>query len=207
MHARPDHNCQTSGRSYLNCNSCLTETRIRTRYHIVRTVDWSSLSWNLERNQKLIKYWEASGHATETSERMQAGTKTSRYSMGSKRNEHFVWMDDAGLSSVRTGWHVVRTNGIVDRWASGRDGSIVRTADRELEFLLTCRLWKSGIPIYSIFTLKWFCPNTKWGQNTNKLPLWPFWDKNHLTGLVIHSRSKIKISPPFCLKGTKGKTE
>jgi hypothetical protein len=24
--------------------------------------------------------------------------------------------------------------------ASGRDGSIVRTADRELEFLLTCRL-------------------------------------------------------------------
>jgi len=30
--------------------------------------------------------------------------------------------------------HVVRTDGTVDRWASGRDGSIVRTADRELEF-------------------------------------------------------------------------
>jgi len=27
----------------------------------------------------------------------------------------------------------------VDRWASGRDGSIVRAADRELEILLTCR--------------------------------------------------------------------
>jgi hypothetical protein len=27
----------------------------------------------------------------------------------------------------------------VDRWASGRDGSIVRTADRELKILLTCR--------------------------------------------------------------------
>jgi len=48
--------------------------------------------------------------------------------------------DDAGLSSVRTGRHVVRTDGTVDRWASRRDGSIVQTADRELEFLLTCRL-------------------------------------------------------------------
>jgi len=26
-----------------------------------------------------------------------------------------------------------------------------------------------------------------------------------LTGLEIHSRSKIKITPPFCHKGTKGK--
>jgi hypothetical protein len=47
--------------------------------------------------------------------------------MGSGRNEHFVRTDDAGMSSVRT-------DGTVDRWASGRDGSIVRTADRELEF-------------------------------------------------------------------------
>jgi hypothetical protein len=59
--------------------------------------------------------------------------------MGSGRNEHFVRTDDAGLSGVRTGGHVVRTNGTVDRWASGRDGSIVRTADRELEILLTCK--------------------------------------------------------------------
>jgi hypothetical protein len=35
---------------------------------------------------------------------------------------------------VWTWWHVVRMDGTVDRWASGRDGSIVRTADRELEF-------------------------------------------------------------------------
>jgi hypothetical protein len=39
MHQRPNHSCQTSGRSILNCDSCLTETRVRTRYHIVRTVD------------------------------------------------------------------------------------------------------------------------------------------------------------------------
>jgi hypothetical protein len=75
-----------------------------------------------------------SGRAAETSRRMQAGTETSRYSMGSGQNEHFIRMDDAGLSGVRTGWHIVRTDGTVDRWASRRDGSIVRTADRELEF-------------------------------------------------------------------------
>jgi hypothetical protein len=124
-----------------------------------------SFSWNLERNQKLIEYWEASGHAAETSGRMQAGTETSRYSMGSGRNEHFVRTDDAGLSSVRTGWHVVWTDGIVDRWASGR-----LTGNLEFFWLAGRNNWhhsKSGIPIYSIFTLKWFCPNTEWGQNTN----------------------------------------
>jgi hypothetical protein len=39
MHQRPDHSCQMSGRFILNCNSCLTEIRVRTGYHIVRTVD------------------------------------------------------------------------------------------------------------------------------------------------------------------------
>jgi hypothetical protein len=53
--------------------------------------------------------------------------------MGSGWNEHFVRTDDTGLSSVRTG-HVVRTDGTVDKWGSGRDGSIVWKADRELEF-------------------------------------------------------------------------
>jgi hypothetical protein len=64
---------RTSGRWYLNCNSCLKETHVRTGYHIVQMVDRSSLSWNLERNLKLIEYWEASGRAAETSGRMQAG--------------------------------------------------------------------------------------------------------------------------------------
>jgi hypothetical protein len=38
-----------------------------------------------------------------------------------------------GLTSVRTVRHVVRTDGTVDKWVSGRDGTIVRTADREPE--------------------------------------------------------------------------
>jgi hypothetical protein len=52
MHQRPDHSCQTSGRSNFNCDSCLMEIRVRTVYHIVRTIDCSSLSWNLERIRK-----------------------------------------------------------------------------------------------------------------------------------------------------------
>jgi hypothetical protein len=65
---------------------------------------------------------------------MQAGIEASRYSRGSGRKEHIVRTDDVGLSGVQTVWHVVQTDGTVDRWTSGRDGSIVRTADRELEF-------------------------------------------------------------------------
>jgi len=38
-----------------------------------------------------------------------------------------------GLSGVRTVWHVVRTDGTVVSCVSRRDGSIVRTADRELK--------------------------------------------------------------------------
>jgi hypothetical protein len=66
-----------------------------------------------------------------------------------------------GLIGIRTVRHVVRTDGIVDRWASGRDGTIVRTADRDSEnFYLENRAessvitLNSGIPDKSIFTNK-----------------------------------------------------
>jgi hypothetical protein len=39
MHQRLDHSCQMFERFILNCDSCLTEIRVRTGYHIVRTVD------------------------------------------------------------------------------------------------------------------------------------------------------------------------
>jgi hypothetical protein len=55
IHQCPDHRCQTSGQSILNCDSCLTETHVQTKYHIVRTVDCSSLSWNLERINELFE--------------------------------------------------------------------------------------------------------------------------------------------------------
>jgi hypothetical protein len=45
MHQRPDHSCQAFGRWNSKCNTCLMDPRVRTGYHIVWTVDWSSLSW------------------------------------------------------------------------------------------------------------------------------------------------------------------
>jgi hypothetical protein len=47
--------------------------------------------------------------------RMQAGTEDSRYSVGSGRKRYVIRTDDAGLDE-----DVVRTDGTVDRWASGR---------------------------------------------------------------------------------------
>jgi hypothetical protein len=38
-----------------------------------------------------------------------------------------------GLSGVRTVRHVVRIDGTVDRWGSGRDGTIIWTAERDSE--------------------------------------------------------------------------
>jgi len=89
---------------------------------------------------KEIRSWSSTGRRLDVllkrPDKCKLAQKTSRYSMGFGRNEHFIWMDDAGLYGIQTGWHIVRTDGTVDRWSSGRDGSIVRTADRrELEFL------------------------------------------------------------------------
>jgi hypothetical protein len=43
-------------------------------------------------------------------------------------------------------------------------------------------LWIVESLLKSIITKKWFC-STECGQlQTNKLPIWSFWDKNHLTG-------------------------
>jgi len=36
-----------------------------------------------------------------------------------------------GLTGIQTVWHVIRMDGTVVRWASGRDDLIVRTAGRE----------------------------------------------------------------------------
>jgi hypothetical protein len=57
--------------------------------------------------------------------------KPSRLSGGSRQKCTSSGRMMLGLTGVQTIWHVVRTNGIVVRWTSGRDGSIVRMADRE----------------------------------------------------------------------------
>jgi hypothetical protein len=55
-----------------------------------------------------------------------------------------------GLSGVRMVRHVVQTDGTVDRWVSGRNGMIVRTADRDSEnFCLESSAESSGMLLNS----------------------------------------------------------
>jgi hypothetical protein len=75
----------------------------------------------LGKNLKLIDHWWTSGRDAEMSGRMQAGTKASRYSGGSGRKDTSSGrMMLVCLASGRDE-HVVWTEGIVDRWTSGRD--------------------------------------------------------------------------------------
>jgi ribosomal protein L24E len=55
----------------------------------------------------------------------------SRYSGGSGRKCTSSGRMMLGLTGVLTVCHVVRTDGTVVRWASGRDRSIIQTANRE----------------------------------------------------------------------------
>jgi hypothetical protein len=64
---------------------------------------------------------------------MQAGTEASRCSEGSGRKSTSSEQMVRDLSGIRTVWYVIRTDGTVDIWASRRDGTIIRTADREAE--------------------------------------------------------------------------
>jgi len=61
------------------------------------------------------------------------------------------------------------SSGRMEQWTDGRPDGMARSSGRLTGNLNSSDLQtlNSGIPIYSIFTLKWFCPNTEWGQNTN----------------------------------------
>jgi hypothetical protein len=132
------------------------------------------------------------------------------------------------LKSVWTCCHDVRTNatlnysklfdtdGCPDTWLGHPNGNL-RSNFSKLEStqnllwtswntFLKRRLWKILHPWlkqqhYKIVILS----NRLQPTQTNKLPIWLFRDKNHLTSLKIHSRSKTKNTPPFCLKMTNGK--
>jgi hypothetical protein len=54
------------------------------------------------------------------------------------------------MSGVRTVRNVVRTDGTMDRWASGRDDTIIWTADRDSEnFCLESSAESSGMLLNS----------------------------------------------------------
>lgn len=125
----------------------------------------------LVKNLKLIDHWWMSGRATERSGRMQA----SRNSRGSGREKYVVRADDTCLFGIRTVWHVVRTNGAVDRWAFGLDNTSSGRLTGSLKFSIffaVQSLLKMLWQVESLFIAslhKWFCPNIEWGQNTNTI--------------------------------------
>jgi hypothetical protein len=128
--ARPDHDRQSSGRVYLNCDSCLKETRVRTGYHIVRMVDRSSLYWNLER----IWSWLSI-------ERRPDGLLSRPDGCKLDRNFSNQWRVQTEMHVVRmdVAWSVWHLEGMAlrpDEWNSWHMGvrmgwHIVRTTDRE----------------------------------------------------------------------------
>jgi hypothetical protein len=174
----------------------------------------SSLIWTWKKNLKLIDHWRSSGRDAETSERMQAGTEASRcrWVSGRKSTSYgrmMLWsvgrpngmtrrLDgwNCGPMSVRTGWHVVRTT------------------CRELKYL-TCKIVQNHLKHFWIVDSLWNASlhtsdfvQSEWGQSqkvTNS-PFghygtkitWPVW--KNIPG------PRIKITPPFCHKGAKGKT-
>jgi hypothetical protein len=145
---------------------------VRTGNHVVQTVYQSSHIWTWkesEADQSLIDvrtgFLEVQTDASwNRSFSIQWRVRTERY---------VIQTDDASLSGIWTGWHVVQTDGTMDRWAFGRDD----TSSGRLTGNLKSSIFNaessenaltSGIPVYSTFTYKWFCPNTEWGQNTNR---------------------------------------
>jgi hypothetical protein len=186
----------------------------------------------LGKNLKLIDHWWTSGRAVEMSGRMQAGTEASRYSGGSRRKDTSSgWMMLVCLAFGR-GWHVVWTDGIVDRWASGRDdmssgrddmssgrddmssgrddmssGRLTGNLKSSIFFAMQSLL-KMLWQVESLFTTSLHISYFVQTQNEAKIltnsPIGKNWDKNHLTGLEIHSRYKNKNYSPFLSQRDKG---
>jgi hypothetical protein len=73
----------------------------------------------LGKNLKLIDHWWVSGRAAETSGQMQAGTKASRYSVGSRRKD---------MSSRRM-MLVCLASGRMEQWTDGRPDGMTRRPD------------------------------------------------------------------------------
>jgi hypothetical protein len=103
------------------------------------------------------------------------------------------------LVCLAFGWdeHVVQTDGIVDRWASGRDDTSSGRLTGKLKssiFFTVLSLLKMLLQVESLFTASLHISNFFQTQNEAKIltnsPFGHSGTKNHLTGLEIHSLSK-----------------
>jgi len=110
--------------------TCLMETRVRTGNHVIRTVEAIFPYLHLERIGSLIDYCDVRTDAS--------WNRSFSIQWRVPTEIHVVWTDDAWSVGVQTVWHVVRTDGTVDRWASGWDDTSSGRLTRNL-ILLTCK--------------------------------------------------------------------
>jgi hypothetical protein len=98
-----------------------------------------------------------------------------------RTKRYVVRIDDAGLSGVRTVWHVVRTNGAVDRWASGLDNTSSRRLTGSLKssiFFAVQSLLKILWQVESLFTASLHISDFVQTQNEAKILTLLFWYYN-----------------------------
>jgi hypothetical protein len=150
----------TSGRLYLNCDSCLMYERVRTGIHVVRTVSSIFPHMNLERKFE----------ANRSLDVVRTGCWDVRTDASWNRSFLIQWRVRTKIHVIRTdyAWYVWLSDGMArcpDGWnsrhMSDRTGwHVVLTADRE-PILLTCNQYRiseillnSGFPVKSIFTYK-----------------------------------------------------
>jgi hypothetical protein len=132
MHQFPDYSCQMSGRSFWTAILALR------RYASGRYTTSSGRLIDLP----FLVTWKESVNRSRTDRRPDVLLKRPD---GASWHRSFsiqwsVRTDDAGLSGVRTVWHIVRAYGVVDRWASGRDDTSSGWLTGNFEILLTS-LW------------------------------------------------------------------
>jgi hypothetical protein len=128
MHTRPDQSCQTSGRSYLNCDSCLTETRVRTGYHISskRLIDLPFLGTWIE-----IKKWSSTGRRPDMLLKCPDGCKRAQKLLDT------VWGPD-GMNTSSGRMMLVclasgrddTSSGRMEQWTDGRPNGMAQSSGR-----------------------------------------------------------------------------
>jgi len=147
--------------------------RVQTGIHVVWTVASIFPYLNLERIWSWSITRSPSRRAAETFKRMQPGTKASRYCEGSGRKSTLSGWMMLDLSGVRMVWHVIQTDGTMDRWESRRDGTSSRLLTRNCFFLVVASA--ESLKYFSIVDSLWraslhtkcFCP--KQNQANHKL--------------------------------------
>jgi len=168
MHARLDHSCRRlDGHIWIAILALRRRGSRRDTTSSGRLIDLPFLgTW------KEIRNWSSTGWRPDMLLKRPDGCKLAQKLLDTvwgpdKMNTSSGRMMLVCLASGRDD----TSSGRMDQWTDGRPDRMARSSGRLIGNLIFFDLetLNSGIPVYSIFTLKWFCPNTEWGQNTNTM--------------------------------------